>query len=263
MIFTKVERKIILDALEKGICKTEENGAVSIELEAEKLGKKILIRGDGTGMYITQDINTTVQKYKDYSADYNLFVVGNEQENHFKILFTVLKKFGFHWAENCEHISYGMIELPEGKMKSREGKVVDLDNLIDELKAWALTELEKRELENLNRRTSAQLEQTAEDIAQAAIKFELIKTNTTKNIVFNPKESISFDGMTGPYLQYTHARIVSLMEKAKRYEFVEISEDFKWTAEETNILAMTCFFTEKITYATKSRNPASFSKLHL
>ncbi|MBU2644726.1 arginine--tRNA ligase [bacterium] len=248
-------RELVLAALEKGICIEEPNGAVAIDLEADKLGKKILLRGDGTSMYITQDINTTVSKFNEYDLDGCLFVVGNEQDNHFRVLFRVLGRFGYAWADRCEHISYGMITLPEGKMKSREGTVVDLDDLMDEMKALALLEIRERATDT-DGVVSEDLERTAEAIGQAAIRFFILRTSAVKEISFNPKESLSFDGATGPYLQYTHARICSLLRKA---ELDPVHIDFDntdWNPDEIALLVQLARFPDTIALSAAERNPA-------
>jgi len=247
-------RELVLDALEKGICDREENGAVSINLEADKLGKKILLRGDGTSMYITQDISTTVAKFTDYDLDGSLFVVGNEQDNHFRVLFSVLKRFGYEWADHCEHISYGMITLPEGRMKSREGTVVDLDDLMDEMKQLALGEMKERAGGDTDA-VAGELEETAEAIGQAAIRFFILRTNAAKEISFNPKESLSFDGATGPYLQYTHARICSLLRKAGEPTRIAFA-DHAWNVDETGLMVQLARFPECLRLAASDRNPA-------
>lgn len=247
-------KEIILDALEKGLCYKEENGAVAIDLDKEKLGRKILLRGDGTAMYMTQDINTTIAKFKDYELAGSLFVVANEQDNHFRMLFLILKKFGYEWADRCEHISYGMITLPEGRMKSREGTVVDLDELMDEMAAMALEEIKERRGLSEDDIDDSVL-QTAEAIGQAAIKFFILRTNAVKEITFNPKESLSFEGATGPYLQYTHARICSVLRKSgKDYPF-----DFKghaWDDEELGLLVMLARYPDTLQQSSADRNPA-------
>ena len=248
-------RELVLAALKNGVCAEEENGAVSIDLEADKLGKKILLRGDGTSMYMTQDINTTVTKFSDYDLDGCLFVVGNEQDNHFRVLFKVLDRFGYDWANQCEHISYGMITLPEGKMKSREGTVVDLDDLMDEMKALALAEILERAGDPQGAVTE-ELEQTAEAIGQAAIRFFIMRTNAVKEISFNPKESLSFDGATGPYLQYTHARICSLLRKSDM-DIGQISFDnYDWNADEISLLVQLGRFPDNMNQGAIDRNPA-------
>ena len=247
-------KEIILKALEKGICYREENGAVLINLEAEKLNNKVLLRGDGTSMYITQDINTTVTKFADFPGklDHCLFVVGSEQENHFRVLFTVLKKFGFSWADRCEHISYGMITLPEGRMKSREGTVIDLDDLLDEMKNLALLEYKTRKQDE----DQSIQEEVAEAIGQAAIKYFILKTNALKEIQFNPQESLSFDGATGPYLQYTHARICSLLRKNFGMEHSFYWPKHHWNEYEGPILVSLARFPDALETSAVERNPA-------
>ncbi len=251
-------RKLILEALEKGICQREDNGAVSIDLETDHLGKKILLRGDGTSMYITQDINTTYLKFKDYSPlDACLFVVGNEQDNHFKVLFKVLEHFGFAWANRLEHISYGMITLPEGKMKSREGTVVDLDDLMEEMKNLALLEIDKRG--NFNQAPTEIKEATAEAIGQGAIKFFILRSGAAKEIQFNPKESLSFEGQTGPYLQYTHARLSSLLTKAEAKDRQRAQSFTQATSKErieVQLLLQLAHYADILQLAAKERNPA-------
>ncbi len=252
----KAGKEIILEALEKGVCYQEENGAVAIDLEKEKLGRKILLRGDGTAMYMTQDINTTVTKFKDYDLDGgSLFVVGNEQDNHFRMLFLILKKFGYEWADLCEHISYGMITLPEGKMKSREGTVVDLDDLIDKMGAMALGEIkERRELPG--EAVTDEVRKTAEAIGQAAIKFFILRTNAVKEISFNPKESLSFEGATGPYLQYTHARICSVIRKADSGDYPFDFKGYAWDKEESGLLVLLARYPDILLQSSVDRNPA-------
>ncbi len=248
-------KEIILQALERGQCYTEENGAVAIDLEDENLGRKILLRGDGTAMYVTQDINTTVRKFTDYDLNGSLFVVANEQDNHFRVLFRILKRFGYEWADLCEHISYGMVNLPEGKMKSREGTVVDLDNLMDEMQSMALEEIKKRR-EIAEEDVDETVQATAEAIGQAAIKFFILKTGATKEITFNPRESLSFEGATGPYLQYTHARICSVLRKASGIEIVSPDDDYAWNPEEVSLLVMLARYPEVIFLGATDRNPA-------
>jgi len=242
-------------ALEKGICYQEPNGAIAIDLDVEKLGRKILLRGDGTSVYMTQDINTTITKFNDYDLDGCLFVVANEQDNHFRVLFSILKKFGYEWAERCEHVSYGMITLPEGKMKSREGTVVDLEDLMDEMQKMALSELEARAGADSDR-SDQELKSVAESIGLAAIKFYILKTNAQKEISFNPKESLSFDGATGPYLQYTHARICSIFRKAEEVPGNEYGGGHDWNTDEISLMIQLARFPDIMRQCALDRNPA-------
>ncbi len=248
-------REIVLDALKKGKCYEEDNGAVAIDLDEYNLGRKILLRGDGTAMYVTQDINTTVSKFTDYPLAGSLFVVGNEQDNHFRILFKILKRFGYEWADLCEHISYGMITLPEGKMKSREGTVVDLDDLMDEMKSMALEEIKKRR-EIADEDVDETVLKTAEAIGQAAIKYFILRTSAIKEITFNPKESLSFEGATGPYLQYTHARICSVLRKSGKKKGEPVNDGHTWNPEETALLVLLARFPDVISLSAADRNPA-------
>ena len=198
-------------AVEKGIFYKNEDGAVMVDLEAEKLGKKVLLRSDGTSIYITQDIGLAIYRNRDWPFDRLVYVVGSEQQYHFKVLFTILEKLGFPWAKNLYHLSYGMVNLPEGKMKSREGTVVDADDLIDSLRDMALEEIRKKEREEALDNPS----ETAEKVALGALHYFLLSVSPSKDMLFDPKESLSFNGNTGPYLQYMGARISSMLRKAK------------------------------------------------
>ncbi len=205
----KKGKKIILDGLKKGIFEKKEDGSIFVNLEKEKLGEKILLRKDGTAVYITQDIYLAKLKQKEFKFDKSFYVVGNEQEYHFKVLFSILKKLGFN-AKNLKHISYGMVELPEGKMKSREGNVVDADNLIEEINKMA-----KKELNSRIKLNKKELESRSNKISLAAIKYFLLKIDAKKNMLFNPKESLNFEGDTGPYILYSYARANSILKKIK------------------------------------------------
>ncbi|MDR1095840.1 MAG: arginine--tRNA ligase [Spirochaetaceae bacterium] len=200
----------IEEGLRKGVFYREADGSVWVDLEAEKLGKKALLRQDGTSLYITQDIGTAISRHNDWPFDRLIYVVGSEQIYHFKALFSVLRKLGFPWAADLYHLSYGMVNLPEGKMKSREGTVVDADDLIDELKTLALAEIREKEREE----AVGEPEQVAEKIALGALHYYLQQVTPSKDMLFNPRESLSFTGNTGPYLQYTGARISSMLKKA-------------------------------------------------
>ena len=200
----------ILKGLEDGIFYREEDGSVQVDLSAEKLDKKVLLRKDGTSLYITQDLGTAIYRHRDWPFDKLVYVVGSEQVYHFKVLFTLLKKLKFDWAENLHHLSYGMVNLPDGKMKSREGTVVDADDLIDSLKEMALQEMQSKDREE----AVGDLDETAEKIAVGALHYYLLQVTPTKDMLFNPAESLSFNGNTGPYLQYMGARISSLLRKA-------------------------------------------------
>ncbi|MDR2404698.1 MAG: arginine--tRNA ligase [Spirochaetaceae bacterium] len=199
----------VLKGLEQGLFYREADGAVAVDLEAEKLGKKVLLRKDGTSIYITQDIGTAIFRHRDWPFDRLIFVVGSEQQYHFQALFSILDKLGFPWAKNLYHLSYGMVNLPEGKMKSREGTIVDADDLLDNLKELALGEIREKDREE----AVGDPAKVAEKIALGALHYYLIAATPAKDMLFNPRESLSFNGNTGPYLQYMGARISSMLRK--------------------------------------------------
>ena len=200
----------ILKGVDRGIFVKEEDGSVQVDLSAEKLDKKVLLRRDGTSLYIVQDIGTAILRYNDWNFDRLVYVVASEQNYHFKVLFTLLKKLGFSWTENLFHLSYGMVNLPEGKMKSREGTVVDADVLLDSLKEMALEEIRDKEREE----AVGDADGTAEKVALGALHYYLLHVSPSKDMLFDPKESLSFNGNTGPYLQYMGARISSILRRA-------------------------------------------------
>ncbi len=208
----KIGKKLVLEGLEKGKLIKEADGSVWADLTDKGLDKKILLRSDGTSVYMTQDIGTAYLRYKDYKFDKHIYVVGNEQDYHFKVLKIVLEELGFSWAKNIQHLSYGMVELPEGKMKSREGTVVDADDLIADMVDTARQI--SQELGKLDGLSNDEIERIIHTIALGALKYFLLKVDPKKNMVFNPKESIDFNGNTGPFIQYTYARIQSLARKA-------------------------------------------------
>ncbi len=217
----------ILKGLEDGIFYKEEDGSVWIDLEEIKLDKKVLLRSDGTSLYMTQDIGTAISRHSDWPFTQLIYVVGNEQEYHFKVLFFVLEKLGFDWAKKLYHLSYGMVNLPEGKMKSREGTVVDADDLINSLKADVLEKINESDREE----KLEDPEKTAEKIALGALHYFLLQVSAKKDMLFNPKESLSFTGNTGPYLQYMGARISSILRKAENEDIKELLKDAKIKAE--------------------------------
>jgi arginyl-tRNA synthetase len=200
----------ILKGLEQGLFYKAEDGAIMVDLTAEKLDKKVLLRNDGTSIYITQDIGLAINRNRDWPFDRLVYVVGSEQQYHFQVLFAILKKLGFPWAGNLYHLSYGMVNLPEGKMKSREGTVVDADDLIDSLRDDALAEIREKERED----AVDDPQDVAEKVALGALHYYLLQTSPQKDMLFDPGESLSFNGNTGPYLQYMGARISSMLRKA-------------------------------------------------
>lgn len=206
-----VGRDYVLSGLDRGIFYQREDKSVWVDLSAEGLDQKVLLRSDGTSVYMTQDIGTAQLRQQDYSFDKMIYVVGNEQNYHFKVLAVILDKLGFPWAKNLYHLSYGMVELPDGKMKSREGTVVDADDLIDEMIATAREMAD--ELGKLENLTAEEKENIYRIIGLGALKYFILKVDPVKNMTFNPKESIDFNGHTGPFIQYTHARIYSVQRK--------------------------------------------------
>ena len=202
----------VLEGLEKGIMYRKDDGSVWADLTADGLDHKLLLRSDGTSVYMTQDIGTAKLRYQDYPIDRMIYVVGNEQNYHFQVLSLLLDRLGFKWGKDLVHFSYGMVELPEGKMKSREGTVVDADDLMEEMVNTARQV--SMELGKLDGCTPAEIDDIAETVGMGALKYFLLKVDPRKNMTFNPKESIDFNGNTGPFIQYTYARIRSVLRKA-------------------------------------------------
>lgn len=201
------------EGLQKGFFYRKEDGSVWADLTAEGLDHKLLLRGDGTSVYMTQDIGTAKLRFQDYPIDKMIYVVGNEQNYHFQVLSILLDKLGFEWGKDLVHFSYGMVELPEGKMKSREGTVVDADDLMEEMINTAKET--SRELGKLDGLTQEEADNIARMVGLGALKYFILKVDARKNMTFNPKESIDFNGNTGPFIQYTHARICSVLRKAQ------------------------------------------------
>lgn len=208
----KLGKSIVLKGLDKGLLYSKDDGSVWADLKGDGLDEKLLIRSDGTTVYITQDVGTAVQRYDEYHFNSQVYVVGNEQNYHFQVLKLILEKLNYKWAKDIFHLSYGMVELPEGKMKSREGKVVDADDLIREMIDIA-REMSK-ELGKLESYTENQKEEIFRKIGLGALKYFILKVDPRKNMTFNPIESIDFNGNTGPFIQYTYARIQSVLRKA-------------------------------------------------
>lgn len=205
-------KKKVLEGLEKGIMYRKPDNSVWADLTADGLDHKLLLRSDGTSVYMTQDIGTAKLRYQDYPIDKMIYVVGNEQNYHFQVLSLLLDKLGFKWGKDLVHFSYGMVELPEGKMKSREGTVVDADDLMDEMVNTAKeTSMQLGKLDNC---TQEEADKIASIIGLGALKYFILKVDPRKNMTFNPKESIDFNGNTGPFIQYTYARIQSVLRKA-------------------------------------------------
>ncbi len=209
----KTGKELVLRSLDEGSLIRKDDGSVWIDLTADKLDEKLLLRSDGTAVYITQDLGTAVIRYNDYHFDRHIYVVGNEQNYHFQVLALTLLRMGYQWARGLLHFSYGMVELPEGKMKSREGKVVDADDLIEEMTATARTM--SQDLGKLGGYSETEKENICRQIGLGALKYFILKVDPKKNMTFNPAESIDFNGNTGPFIQYTYTRIRSVMKKAE------------------------------------------------
>ena len=220
-------RQTVLDALERGICEQGEDGAVFVDMTDEGLDRKMLLRSDGTSLYITQDIGTAQLKQRDHGLDRSIYVVGSEQDYHFQVLFKTLAKMGFDWAAGCQHLSYGMVFLPEGKMKSREGKVVDADDLMAQVVQSVRQRMLDRdeELRGTERECASQVAahsehalrevaEISETVGLGALKFYMLKFGARKDFTFNPQESISLQGDTGPYVQFAYTRIMGILRKA-------------------------------------------------
>lgn len=243
-------RDEILRGLEQGLFSRDENGTVWVDLTDIGLDKKVLLRADGTSLYLTQDIGTAIQRQQDWPFDQLVYVVASEQRYHFQVLFEVLRRLGHPWAENLHHLAYGMVNLPEGKMKSREGTVVDADDLIDELASLALEEIRKKgrdeDQEDALRR--------AEAIALGALHYYLLQTGPVKDMIFNPQESLSFTGNTGPYLQYVGARVSSMLRKEPAPSLVEPPREL--VEEEWQLLHRIAGYPQAVTEAARGFNPS-------
>ena len=224
----------VLEGLEKGFFFRKEDGSVWADLTGEGLDHKLLLRSDGTSVYMTQDIGTAKLRFQDYPINKMIYVVGNEQNYHFQVLSILLDKLGFDWGKDLVHFSYGMVELPEGKMKSREGTVVDADDLMDEMIATARET--SKELGKLDGLTAEEAENIARIVGLGALKYFILKVDARKNMTFNPKESIDFNGNTGPFIQYTYARIQSILRKAQDIQLTIDNEQLTINEKEMELI---------------------------
>jgi arginyl-tRNA synthetase len=248
-------RDVVKEGLEKGVFFKKEDGSVWIDLTDEGLDEKIVLRSDGTAVYITQDIGTAIQRVTDFS-DINgmVYTVGNEQDYHFKVLFLILKKAGYSWAEKLYHLSYGMVDLPSGKMKSREGTVVDADDLMDNMTATAASISE--DLGKLEGYTDEEKQQLYKTIGLGALKYYILKVDPKKRILFNPEESVDFQGNTGPFIQYTYARIQSILRKAPNVTSGAVEKSVKLHEKEKELLKQLQLYPETIQLAAENYSPA-------
>ena len=247
----------VMEGLEKGFFFKKEDGSVWADLTAEGLDHKLLLRGDGTSVYMTQDIGTAKLRFADYPIDKMIYVVGNEQNYHFQVLSILLDKLGFEWGKSLVHFSYGMVELPEGKMKSREGTVVDADDLMEEMIATAKET--SQELGKLDGLTQEEADDIARIVGLGALKYFILKVDARKNMTFNPKESIDFNGNTGPFIQYTYARIRSVLRKAAEQGIVlpeQLPLTFAISEKEENLIQMIADYAEIVKEAGKLYSPA-------
>ncbi len=250
----KKGKSIIKENLKKNIFTKDEKNNTIINLEKEGYGEKVVLREDGTSLYITQDLYLAVKRYNDYKMHKMIYIVGSEQIYHFKVLFTILEKLGYKFVKNYYHFPYGMISLPGGRLKSREGTTVDADNLLDNLHDLAAKEIKQR-----NRKIKgSKLDKRAEKIAQSAIKFFLLKYDPLKDFTFNPKESLSFEGETGPYIQYTSARINSILKKYKKNIKLNSLDNLQ-EKEETTIITILSKYQETIEKAANEYKPITIS----
>lgn len=249
----------VITGLEKGVFFKKEDGSVWVDLTADGLDQKVLLRSDGTSVYMTQDIGTAILRFHDYpNITGQVYTVGNEQEYHFKVLFLILQKLGYEWAKHCYHLSYGMVDLPTGKMKSREGTVVDADDLIDEM----ISEAKRQTLElgKTDEMSEAEANKLFEMIGLGALKFFLLKVDPKKKMLFDPNESIQLQGFTGPFIQYTHARIKAILRKAESMQVVISPDTFKGiealASTEREVIRVISAFEGKLKEAVKDFSPA-------
>jgi len=249
-------KDIIQEGLEKGVFFEKEDGSVWVDLTAEKLDEKLVQRGDGTSVYITQDIGTCELKHDDFPFEKSVYVVGNEQDYHFKVLFNIMKKLGRPYADGLYHLSYGMVDLPSGKMKSREGTVVDADDIMQEM--FDTAERQTRELGKIEGLTEEEAEALYRTLGLGAIKYFLLKVDPKKRMLFDPQESIEFQGNTGPFVQYTHARISAILRRART---LEVPAEFDTTGitlhpRELELIHKLTDFPKTIAAAARDYSPA-------
>lgn len=247
-----IGKDIVNEGLEKGVFFKKKDGSVWADLTDEGLDEKLVLRGDGTAVYMTQDIGTAIDRFKDFPDLKGIvYTVGNEQDYHFQVLFLILKKLGYEWAENCYHLSYGMVDLPDGKMKSREGRVVDADDLMAEVVNMATESTQERgHLEGMSDKERSEL---YEMIGMGGLKYYLLKVDPHKRMKFNPDESIELNGNTGPFIQYAHARIQSLLSK---FDTVKLSDSLKINAPEKELIKLLSEYPEVVKEAGKNHSPA-------
>ena len=251
-----VGKEKVLSGLEKGLFFKKEDGSVWADMTDQGLDQKLLLRADGTSVYMTQDIGTATLRFSDFPIDKMIYVVGNEQNYHFQVLSILLDRLGMEWGKDLVHFSYGMVELPEGKMKSREGTVVDADDLVDEMVGTA-TEISK-ELGKLDGLSDEEISSICEMIGLGGLKYFILKVDPRKNMTFNPKESIDFNGNTGSFIQYTHARICSVLRKAAEQgiALAELNKDIELKEKEVSLIQALAAFPSVVAQAGKEYSPS-------
>ncbi len=251
----RLGKSIVTKGLQKGLLYRKEDGSVWADLSEEGLDQKLLLRSDGTSVYMTQDLGTAHQRYSEFGFHSHVYVVGNEQDYHFQVLALILKKLCYEWAQRLIHLSYGMVELPDGKMKSREGTVVDADDLMDEMSETARSM--SAELGKLEGYDEAEKEEIFNKVGLGALKYFILKVDPRKNMTFDPVESVDFNGNTGPFIQYTHARIKSVLRKAAENGLApDISMDMDLNPKEIDLIRRIYFFPEVVGDAGDDLNPA-------
>lgn len=251
----------VIRGVEQGVFFQKEDGSVWVDLTADGLDQKVLMRSDGTSVYMTQDVGTAILRFRDFpKIEKQVYTVGNEQEYHFNVLFLILAKLGYAWAKECYHLSYGMVDLPSGKMKSREGTVVDADDLMQEMVAEAAKQT--RELGKIDEMTSQEVESLSEIVGMGALKFFLLKVDPKKRMLFDPGESIQLQGHTGPFIQYTHARICSIIRKAKTLGIMpdpELAESLE--PVERDLIFLVNSYRSKLEEAAREYSPSIIANL--
>ncbi|MCQ2169992.1 MAG: arginine--tRNA ligase [Bacteroidales bacterium] len=248
-------KELVAKGLDMGVFVRDADGSVWCDLTADSLDRKLLLRSDGTSVYMTQDLGTAEKRFSEYSLDSEVYVVGDEQNYHFQVLKLILAKLGFAWADSIFHLSYGMVELPEGKMKSREGTVVDADDLIEKMyqEAKAASEESGKRLDDMDEADRQKLYRT---IGLGALKYFILKVDPKKKMLFNPKESIDFNGNTGPFIQYTHARICSILRKGEGLGFRPSCDGGSFNAKEIRIVKILNDYPAKVGEAAAEFSPA-------
>lgn len=250
-------KDIIQHGLNTGVFYRKEDGSVWCDLSNEGLDSKLLLRSDGTSVYMTQDLGTAVQRFTENNLQKLIYTVGNEQDYHFQVLFLILKKLGYSWADHLYHLSYGMVELPNGKMKSREGTVVDADDLLQEMIFTAKQKAE--ELGKLDQLTPEEKEKSYEKVGLGALKYFMLKVDPKKKMLFNPEESIDFNGNTGPFIQYTYARIQSLLHKAGALQNGKDVSKMEVNSAEKELISLLANYKETVAKAAETMSPAQIA----